>query len=97
MQLRFLDARNIGGYEQISGAASSDPTYAAKAANMPGLQVGEKPIFIRQSDIPNASKHVPTGEEMFLTLSKVTNVPNITGIQKIGGYGECTFKDRKTE
>ena len=64
-------------------------TYAEKAGT--GLRVPsddsntQKPVFVRQSDIPNATNNAPTGEEIYITLSKVTSSSNITGVQKVGG------------
>ena len=45
----------------------------------------QKPVFVRQSDISNATNNAPTGEEIYITLSKVTSSSNIMGVQKVGG------------
>ena len=90
------DGRNIGRFGNEPRAAVNDATYAAKATTFPRGDVGEKSIFIRHSDIPNAGNNMPTGEEMFLTFAKITDVPNILGIQKIGGLWRIYLREKES-
>ena len=90
------DEGNTGRFRNGSRAASDDATYAAKATAFPRSDIGEKPIFVRHSDIPNASNNMPTGEEMFLNLAKITDVSNISGIQKIGGLWRVYLKEKES-
>ena len=73
-------------------------TYAEKTADevQTRRDPGSKPVFMRQSDIPNAERNQPTGEEIYLTLSKVTSPDTIIGIQKVGGLWRLYIKDRES-
>ena len=59
------------------------PTYAEKAsAAASATPIGSKPVFIRHRDIPNAENNMPTGEEIYVSLSNRIDTKLIVGVQK---------------
>ena len=73
-------------------------TFAEKAAAQPpdAQSNGAKPVFIRQSDVPNSTNNAPTGEEIYLILSKVTSITNIMGVQKVGSLWRIYVTDKES-
>ena len=63
-----------------------DPTYAERASPAPSATpISSKPVFIRHRDIQNAENNTPTGEEIYVSLSKKVHSKLIVGVQKVRG------------
>ena len=72
----------------------TESTYAEKTAadNPSRRDAGSKPVFMRQADISNAELNQPTGEEIYLAISKSIAPENIMGIQNVGGIVANLFE-----
>lgn len=76
---------NLNVHSEQAGS-STTTTYAERTTPItPAQREGEKPVYIRQRDIPNVQNNMATGEELYLALDKVVDPQRLAGVQKIRG------------
>lgn len=84
---------NVPRPMEMSGEGA---TYAEKASPTDSAApIGSKPVFIRHRDIPNAENNTPTGEEIYVSLSKRIDTKLIVGVQKVRGLWRIYIESKE--
>ncbi|XP_071478309.1 uncharacterized protein [Diadema antillarum] len=82
-------------------AARSDTSYGEKAAYAfpsakPEEQLGGKPVFLKNKDIPSASEKGMSNEDMYKCLIRSVQGREIKGIQRIRGLWRLYVENRES-